>query len=320
VIFILSNLFFTTAYAKKYDYSNAEFEMLAKTIKAEAGRESMEGKIAVANVIMNRVFGYNSSIQYILTTPNQFAYSPNTVPNAECYEAARKVLDDGVWVVPKNCYYFKTSPPPINGYATWSGRKDDIRPFWGKIGSHFFYLRDPDGKFAVGGRIEPPMYTYEYETPRLGTAPSDEVIKIQELLIACGYEEVEADGYFGEKTDEAVKDFQEKAGIEADGIVGDTTFELIETSAIEIVANRKKKEREEYIQKVEPYLDIVYKRKLILETLDEGFITLISKYIIDVNMSKLEEFDYPTEIIVIEEDSRNVDDVQYLSNMDDIKN
>lgn len=54
-----------------------------------------------------------------------------------------------------------------------------------------------------------------------------EVKYLQELLTIAGYA-VSADGVFGEKTERAVKSFQEANGLEADGVVGAKTWEALE--------------------------------------------------------------------------------------------
>lgn len=51
----------------------------------------------------------------------------------------------------------------------------------------------------------------------------EEVRKIQQALISAGYS-VTADGVFGQKTADAVKAFQKKKGLKADGIVGPATM------------------------------------------------------------------------------------------------
>lgn len=58
----------------------------------------------------------------------------------------------------------------------------------------------------------------------LATPPmkGEDVKELQQALIARGYSLV-ADGAFGAKTDAAVKDFQKKKGLKADGVVGPVT-------------------------------------------------------------------------------------------------
>jgi N-acetylmuramoyl-L-alanine amidase len=58
----------------------------------------------------------------------------------------------------------------------------------------------------------------------------NDVAELQAMLIGRGYA-LEADGKFGNQTAAAVKDLQSKAGLSADGIVGDRTWALLETAA-----------------------------------------------------------------------------------------
>ncbi|MBQ3575210.1 MAG: peptidoglycan-binding protein [Clostridia bacterium] len=54
------------------------------------------------------------------------------------------------------------------------------------------------------------------------------VKELQTWLTDCGYLNDTIDGIFGKKTEQAVKDFQEKAGINADGIAWPQTNKLLE--------------------------------------------------------------------------------------------
>ena len=65
---------------------------------------------------------------------------------------------------------------------------------------------------------------------------SDEVKEIQEMLIDIGYlEEGQADGIFGSKTVDAVKEFQKDNDIRVDGMVGKETLEALRAAAEEPV-------------------------------------------------------------------------------------
>lgn len=55
----------------------------------------------------------------------------------------------------------------------------------------------------------------------------DEVVRLQERLRELGYLKGKADGFFGPKTEEAVKHFQQKNGLKADGYAGPLTLELL---------------------------------------------------------------------------------------------
>jgi hypothetical protein len=268
--------------------TDADIKLLAQVIHVEAGSESMQGKIAVGNVVMNRVKGYASSVYAIVTAKNQFAYNSGISPNAASYEAATRVIKHGEQVIPASCYYFKSSGPPANGYPTWSGKKDDIRTYWGKIGGNYFYLRNPDGLSADAQRIKPPKYTYEYDTPRLGTKPSDTVINIQKLLAVCGYD-IEPDGYFGDSTDVAVKDFQKKQGLKEDGIVDDKTMQALEAEAVTVKAEIQQKENDAYWEDILPGLKQVYKQKLVYDTIDDVIIDAISQFRMQLYLERLEK-------------------------------
>lgn len=54
-----------------------------------------------------------------------------------------------------------------------------------------------------------------------------EVKELQKQLIKLGYFKYEATGYFGSVTEAAVKSFQRKSGISADGIVGTVTYKKL---------------------------------------------------------------------------------------------
>jgi len=61
-----------------------------------------------------------------------------------------------------------------------------------------------------------------------------DVVPIQARLIALGYALESADGDFGPMTTAAVMAFQKDQGIQADGIVGDTTYRTLLGHAIEV--------------------------------------------------------------------------------------
>jgi peptidoglycan hydrolase-like protein with peptidoglycan-binding domain len=56
----------------------------------------------------------------------------------------------------------------------------------------------------------------------------DDVLALQQRLFGLGYTEVSTpDGDYGQKTDAAVRYFQEVNGLEADGVVGPKTWERL---------------------------------------------------------------------------------------------
>ena len=58
-------------------------------------------------------------------------------------------------------------------------------------------------------------------------ARGDEVTEVQEMLIAQGYLNEKADGFYGDNTEKAVKAFQEDNGLDATGLVGDGTYNAL---------------------------------------------------------------------------------------------
>ena len=60
---------------------------------------------------------------------------------------------------------------------------------------------------------------------------NDTALTIQQMLIKLGYLDGGADGSFGEKTENAVKQFQTDKGLNADGIVTQSVFDSLKTTA-----------------------------------------------------------------------------------------
>ena len=81
------------------DYTETEFDMLCYVLQGEVGNCSEASKIAVANVILNRVKSplFPNSISEVLTSPGQFDaiygyYNGTTVPNENTIECAKRAL------------------------------------------------------------------------------------------------------------------------------------------------------------------------------------------------------------------------------------
>ncbi len=65
---------------------------------------------------------------------------------------------------------------------------------------------------------------------KLGSSGSD-VAEVQNILIAMGYMDGSADGVCGSGTVDAIKSFQANAGIEADGVAGAQTLDMLAAAA-----------------------------------------------------------------------------------------
>lgn len=113
--------------------SASNVQLLAAIIECEAGGESYEGKIAVGNVVMNRVASnrYPNTIadvlyqrsQFTPVTSGRFVLVLSRGANGACTQAAQDVLNGKV-VVGGNIYHFCR----VNGYTTGI-----------TIGNHVFY-------------------------------------------------------------------------------------------------------------------------------------------------------------------------------------
>ena len=122
-------------------YDQEDLLWLARIIWCESGNQSLEGKVAVGNVILNRVknptfpntiydviFDRRYGVQF---TPTRSGSIYCTPPEA-CYTAARLALE-GYETAP-GCLYF-VSLRSNNG--CWANRN---RACFGTIGGHVFYL------------------------------------------------------------------------------------------------------------------------------------------------------------------------------------
>lgn len=135
----LTKATWTLVDAESY-YNPDELYWLSRIIEAEAGGEILEGKIAVGNVVLNRVkdsrypntiygviFDFKHGIQF---TP---AYT-GTVYNTPSQESiiAAKIALEGYEIVPGVMFFFN----PRIATSNWISKN---RPFAARIGLHDFY-------------------------------------------------------------------------------------------------------------------------------------------------------------------------------------
>lgn len=105
-----------------YAGSASELEMLATIIYCEAGNQPWEGKVAVGNVVLNRIASgsFPNDMDSVLRAPSQFTpvgsgkydrmLGSGRVPQS-CYDAAQAAMDGESYV--GGCLYFKN--PKIAG-------------------------------------------------------------------------------------------------------------------------------------------------------------------------------------------------------------
>lgn len=121
-------------------YNEEDVLWLARIINCEAGNQPMDGKVAVANVVLNRVkspsfpntvrgviFDRSCGVQFTPTT-NGSIYR---TPSEDCFAAARLALE-GYETAPR-CLYFVAER---SAATCWANRN---RAYFGQIGGHVFY-------------------------------------------------------------------------------------------------------------------------------------------------------------------------------------
>lgn len=107
---------------ESYSGTESDLELLATIIYCEAGNQSHEGKVAVGNVVINRVNSgsFPNTFEAVIRAPRQFSpvgsgkfdrvLGSGRVPES-CYQAAQDAMDGVSYV--GDCLYFKN--PKIAG-------------------------------------------------------------------------------------------------------------------------------------------------------------------------------------------------------------
>lgn len=118
-------------------YNQNDLFWLSRIIYAESGNQPLEGKMAVGNVVMNRVASpiYPNSIEGVLAQKNQFTtYKSGALagrsPNPSSVIAAKLVLDNGIVKETQGALYFDSNT------NSWAARNKECVAV---IGNHKFY-------------------------------------------------------------------------------------------------------------------------------------------------------------------------------------
>lgn len=112
---------------EKETYTDREKEMIAYVVYAEARGESFDGKVAVAQVVINRFESgkFGKSVKKVVYARHQFAVSRRY--NDECMKAVEFAIDN--MPHPKDMYYFQVSKR-----KKWRNFE-----YYSRIGNHSFY-------------------------------------------------------------------------------------------------------------------------------------------------------------------------------------
>ena len=118
-------------------YAEDALFWLSRVIHAEAGNQPMKGRMAVANVVLNRVANphFPNNIVDVLSQRNQFTTYQggklvNREPNEKSVIATKLVLDGGVVEETRGALYFDSKR------SSWASRNKELLAV---IGGHSFY-------------------------------------------------------------------------------------------------------------------------------------------------------------------------------------
>ena len=121
-------------------YDQADLLWIARIVRHESGNQILDGKVAVANVILNRMGnpGFPNTAEEVIfdtRTGVQFVTRESTKiyiePSEECFLAAKLAME-GYETAP-DCLYFASNRV---AKRCWAGRN---RPMYGVIGGHTFF-------------------------------------------------------------------------------------------------------------------------------------------------------------------------------------
>lgn len=112
-------------------YDDETLDLVARVIQHESGNQPFRGKMAVGNVILNRVNdpAFPDTVYDVLFQKNQFPGATDAVPTEEAILAARLCLEGGN-VVP-NAFWFNGA-----GIPCWASYNKSLIEV---IGDHAFY-------------------------------------------------------------------------------------------------------------------------------------------------------------------------------------
>lgn len=122
--------------AKKY--TKKDLAAAERCVCGEAEGQSLNGKIAVMNVIQNRMERRNRSLLEVVYRKGQFDGMKSKRPiTAECKKAVRMALFEDVRILPKDVVYFHNKK--IATDTDWINKLYKTKIRWGQIEDHEFF-------------------------------------------------------------------------------------------------------------------------------------------------------------------------------------
>lgn len=112
----------------RVDLTYDELVLLVNVVMAESGNQSLDGQIAVAETIINRVLSdkFPNTVTDVIYAEDQYATVFKWEPTESCWEAVWVALNGQTY--PENMYYFRTKHFHAFGEP------------YKKIGDHYFSL------------------------------------------------------------------------------------------------------------------------------------------------------------------------------------
>ena len=126
-------------YFEEIDKYEKDIEMIAKVVYREARGLPLEHQAAVVWTILNRVDAedrFGNTIEEVITSPNQYAWNPDTPLTTEQLWIARDVVEKWIMekvnnneegrVLPKDYYFFSAG----NDNTNWFRKEYESTKFW----------------------------------------------------------------------------------------------------------------------------------------------------------------------------------------------
>jgi hypothetical protein len=117
-------------------YSAADKDLLARLVRAEAGGEPYAGKVAVAQVVLNRIDSpkFPNTIRGVIYEPGQFSSVPSGAVNkpapADCLQAVEEAINTHASSSNTALYFYD----PVHTKTTWFNTLQTVA----RIGGHVF--------------------------------------------------------------------------------------------------------------------------------------------------------------------------------------
>lgn len=131
--------FASTLASSGYAISERDAYLMACLVDCEAGYENYDGKLAVANILLNRLRGgaYGSTIESVVYARNQFSVVGVTLSN-KLINGPR--TDETIQAV-KDALLGNNNVPEYSNFISYKIANTDSYVAWVQIGAHVFYRR-----------------------------------------------------------------------------------------------------------------------------------------------------------------------------------